>query len=254
MRAARKDEEEAELEREQRNAEWEAQDALLKLKADIAWDRFMRVLRRHLSQKAGFNPNQPRDEQGRWSDGGEASDDQSDSVQLAASEGRPIGPLGAARLAYQAVKRLIEAYRSDNMLSDLFGQKSGAVSVTTVDGEHIFGTHRGSQLYDRDDERDWRNLRDSIVTKNPRLGSTDHLGRYPLNALTHAETNVLTRAARKLGGSLAGRELEVITDRVMCPSCEVVLPHVVQELGNPTVTFVGPKGRVRTIQDGRWKD
>lgn len=245
-------------EREQREIEWEAECAERKHRADLAWGRFKAAFLRGdfaPHRKANLNPDQPRDELGRWADGGQSAQDASDKVRLAASEGLPpIGRLGAARFAYQAAKRLIEAYRSENLLIDLFGEKPGAVSVTTIDGEHIFGTHRGSHFYDRDDERDWRNLRDILVTKNPELGSSDNLGRYPLNALTHAETNVLVRAARRFGGSLAGRELEVLTDRDMCLSCEVVLPHVVQELGSPTVTFIGPKGPARTIQNGRWKD
>ncbi len=244
-------EEEAAHERKQREQEWEAECVERKYRADLAWERFKAAFMRGEfvpHRKANFNPDQPRDELGRWADGGQSAQDASDKVPLAASEGLPpIGPLRAARLAYQVAKRLIDAYRSENLLIGLFGEKPGAVSVTTIDGEHIYGTHRGSHFYDRDDERDWRNLRDILVTKNPELGSSDNLGRYPLNALTHAETNVLLRAARKVGGSLAGRDLEVITDRAMCLSCEIVLPHVVQELGNPAVTFIGPKGSARTI-------
>jgi hypothetical protein len=242
----------------QQQRAWEAECAEHKRRADIAWDRFKAAFMRGdfaARQKANFNPDQPRDELGKWTDGDHSAQEESDKVQLAASEGLPpIGPLRAARLAYQVAKRLIDAYRSENLLIDLFGEKPGAVSVTTIDGEHIFGTHRGSRLHDRDDERDWRNLRDALATKKPDLGSLDNLGRYPLNALTHAETNVLVRAARKFGGSLAGRELEVLTDREMCLSCDVILPHVVQELGSPTVTFIGPKGPARTIQNGQWKD
>jgi hypothetical protein len=84
-RAARKREEEAELERKheeqaelERERAWEERCAAFKLRSDLAWDRFMRVLRQYLSQKAGFNPDQPRDEQGRWTDSGSGSDGTAD--------------------------------------------------------------------------------------------------------------------------------------------------------------------------------
>lgn len=80
----------------------------------------------------------------------------------------------------------------------------------------------------------------------------ENVGRIPNNALFHAETNVLLRAARAKGGTLAGRSLEVLTDRPMCPSCDKLLPLVGLELENPTVTFIGPNGVVKTMRDGVW--
>jgi hypothetical protein len=73
----------------------------------------------------------------------------------------------------------------------------------------------------------------------------------PLNAFYHAETNVLLRAARQHGGSLAGRTLEVFGDRALCNNCKKVLPYVGLELGNPTVTFIEPDGTRWTMRDGR---
>ena len=75
-----------------------------------------------------------------------------------------------------------------------------------------------------------------------------------MDAVYHAETNVLLRAAREFGGTLAGRRLEVVVDKRMCPSCPDILPKVGLEIGNPTVTFIGPRGQVRTMQDGEWLD
>ena len=74
----------------------------------------------------------------------------------------------------------------------------------------------------------------------------------PSNALFHAETTVLLRAARRYGGTLAGRTLTVFGDTRMCNNCEDVLPYVGLELGNPTVTFVDPNGSTRTMHDGAW--
>src|SRR5262249_2870802 len=40
------------------------------------------------------------------------------------------------------------------------------------------------------------------------------------------------------------------TDCPMCNNCRLVLPYVGLELGNPTVTFVGPRGSAVTMRDG----
>jgi hypothetical protein len=74
----------------------------------------------------------------------------------------------------------------------------------------------------------------------------------PNNTLFHAETTVLLRAARENGGTLAGRMLEVYSDRELCNNCKIVLPKVGLELGNPTVTFIDDAGRRLTMRDGIW--
>jgi hypothetical protein len=76
----------------------------------------------------------------------------------------------------------------------------------------------------------------------------------PNNALFHAETTVLMRAAKQAGGTLAGRTLTVYGDSRTCNNCEIVLPYVGLELGNPTVTFVNPDGKTMTMRDGSWID
>jgi hypothetical protein len=49
---------------------------LLRLKCDVTALRFQRAMRRYaMALKAGFNPDQPRDEMGRWTDAGGASVD-----------------------------------------------------------------------------------------------------------------------------------------------------------------------------------
>ncbi len=51
----------------------ELRGKILRLKWLVAATRFEIVMRRHaLALKAGFNPDQPRDEQGRWTDAGGA--------------------------------------------------------------------------------------------------------------------------------------------------------------------------------------
>jgi hypothetical protein len=93
-----------------------------------------------------------------------------------------------------------------------------------------------------------------MLEKYPKVLATRNIGSKPNNALYHAETTVLLRAARENGGTLSGNNLVVIVDRRLCSSCEVLLPYVGRELGNPTVTFVDKIGRSRTMKDGRWED
>ena len=97
-------------------------------------------------------------------------------------------------------------------------------------------------------------LRDTLLVKHPDVMEPDFLGRRPNDAIYHAETTVLLRATRESGGTLAGRTLEVFIDRTMCRSCRTVLPYVGLELGNPTVTFIDPRGVTRTMRDGSWLD
>src|SRR4051794_4051553 len=43
----------------------------LRRKSDLAWDHFIRTFKRYAAQqKAGFNPDQPRDDLGKWTDAG----------------------------------------------------------------------------------------------------------------------------------------------------------------------------------------
>ena len=93
---------------------------------------------------------------------------------------------------------------------------------------------------------------DHILPARPR--GADELLFQITNALFHAESTVLLRAARANGGSLAGQRFEVHTDRHICRSCIEVLPKLGQELGNPMVTFINPNGTRRTMRDGKWVD
>jgi hypothetical protein len=108
-------------------------------------------------------------------------------------------------------------------------------------------------LYTSRDQAEADDLREKLLRKYPEL-ERENTGQKPMDAVYHAETNVLLRAARKFGGTLAGRRLEVVTDRRMCPTCPIILPKIGLELGNPTVTFIGPRGETRTMRDGKWTD
>jgi Bacterial CdiA-CT RNAse A domain len=76
--AARQREVKTALERERQERAWEAEFAELNRRADIAWERFIAAFMRcdfAPRGKANFNPDQPRDELGRWSDAGGAADE-----------------------------------------------------------------------------------------------------------------------------------------------------------------------------------
>jgi hypothetical protein len=195
-----------------------------KREAERSWQRFVQ------RAKAGFNPSQPRDELGRWSDGGGRPDGR---VWLAANDKPRLGPGTLAVIATQVAKRAIEAFRKDNLLLDLFGERPGTVSYTTLDGVEIFGSNSTSPTYTSRDRAAALQLRAKLIEKYPDVMDSDEAGRRPNDALFHAETTALLRAARANGGTLAGRTLEVHSDRALCPSCSEVLPLVGVELGDP---------------------
>ena len=178
-------------------------------------------------RRGGYDPNQPRVPAGN-SDGGQWTDDDRWTghplarVRIAASrELPPIGPLRIAHLLQRALK-IIETLRADNLLYDLFGRPRGTVSMLEIDGRTFFGSNSRLPLYTSRDRTEADAMREIIKRKYPDIpGSND--GEIPMDALYHAETNVLLRAAREHGGSLAGRTLEVITDNVMCNSCPLIL-------------------------------
>jgi hypothetical protein len=147
---------------------------------------------------------------------------------------------------------VIEAYRSEKGLRDLFNRKTGTVAWIRLDGKDIFGSNSDSPTYSRIDRAAAEAMRGTLLEKHPEVMNSDNIGRMPNNALFHAETTVLLRAARENGGTLAGRTMEVYVDDIVCNNCELVLPKVGLELGNPTVTFIDRTGRTLTMRDGRW--
>ena len=106
--------------------------------------------------------------------------------------------------------------------------------------------------YSRDDAVAAEKMRETLVEKYPGIMRSDNIGWKPNDALYHAEANLLMRAAKANGGDLSGKNLEVVVDRSMCGSCATVLPLVSRELGNPTVTFIGPNGVVKMLRNGDW--
>ena len=160
-------------------------------------------------------------------------------------------------LASQPPTQLINTYRSANNSRDLFGNETwprdrDTVSVSTINRIPFVGVNSSAPTYTTRDRRTAEIAVDTLVAKYPKTMKRGNIGQMPNNALFHAESTILLRAARANGGSLAKQRFEVRTDRNMCPSCEIILPKLGQELGNPTVTFVSPNGTRRTMRDGKW--
>jgi len=128
----------------------------------------------------------------------------------------------------------------------------GTVAYGEVDGTPFLGVNSRAPGYTDADRNAADQMRDGLLAKYPEVMNTDNIGRMPNDALYHAEATTLLRAAQANGGSLAGRTFEVHVDREMCRSCDLVLPSLGLELGNPTVTFIDAAGRRRTMRNGMW--
>jgi len=218
----------------------------------------------HGQHRGSYDPNQPRVPAGH-SDGGQWTDDDRwpdrrarlpGALQLAAAAERlPRNlrevPLYLARKAIEAIYRELASW-------DLFGHQNPdevTVAVTTIDGRRdIHGTSSRYGDWRTIDHVEVRRLRTVILRRNPHLAKGPGITEIPLDAFYHAETNLLLRAARENGGSLAGQTFDVFVDNETCPGCRTILGYVGRELGNPTVAFINSRtGRVMgVVRDGKW--
>jgi hypothetical protein len=205
----------------------------------------------------GYDPNQPRVPAGN-PDGGQWTSSGGGTPTRLAAERPSRGPGFGWLFLLDEAKRLIDAYREKNDPRDLFGRirkRVGTVTTTVIDDTRYWGINSTARTFTSADRRRAGELRDKLIEKYPDIMRTDNIGQKPNDAVFHAETTVLLRAARENGGTLAGRSLEVFGDRPLCPeSCRKVLPYVGLELGNPTVTFVDPNGERQTMRDGAWDE
>jgi hypothetical protein len=222
----------------------------------------------HGQRRGGYDPNQPRVPAGH-ADGGQWSDDERwtsgrwlrerwarlrGGLQFAATERPPIDP---RKFALFIARKLIEATYRELASWDLFGEHTSdqvTVAVTTIDGRDFHRTSSRRGDWRTVDHVEVRGLRSTILRRNPHLARRPSLTEVPLDAFYHAETNLLLRAAREHGGSLAGKSIDVFVDNEVCSSCKNVLRYVGLELGNPTVTFINSRtGRAMgVVRDGRW--
>jgi hypothetical protein len=183
----------------------------------------------------------------------------SDTIEgdIAAAEGETREAetrlLGLARLP---PNDLIDAYRREQGM-DLFGEpiwsrEQNTLATCQVDDLPLMGMNSDALTYTDRDRSAAEEMRDTLVASYPTILNRTNIGQVPNDALFHAETTCLLRAARANGGTLSGQTIEVHVDRPMCLSCRKVLPYIGLELGNPTVTFFGPDGSMRTMRDGAW--
>jgi hypothetical protein len=213
----------------------------------------MDIAARHISgHLSHFNPNQPRVPAGNPDGGQWTSSGGGTGNRLAAADTPRFGRGSALAILLEIAKRVIERYRSEHGLWDLFGHKRGTVAFTTIDGTDIFGSNSTSPTYTSVDRAAAISMRDILAKKYSEKFPAGNVGQMPNDAFFHAETTVLLRAARKNGGTLAQRTLTVHVDEGLCNNCAAVLPYVGLEVGNPTVTFVDPTGLTRTMRDGTW--
>jgi hypothetical protein len=105
--------------------------AILRLRCALATEDVLILGRRFLDIYKAYNPNQPRvpagnSEGGRWTSEGGGS-----PVRLASSDKNPFGRAGRIGVALDAARRLIDIFRDENYLQDLFGNKVGTVEATS---------------------------------------------------------------------------------------------------------------------------
>jgi len=198
-----------------------------------------------------YNPNQPRVPAG-GPDGGQWTDGSGGRVRLASSEIPRLGPRSKLGIAIFVARQAIKLFRDQNLLHNLFGHEEGTVAYTKINDVAIYGVNSDSSEYKDRDLIAAEQLRGELIKKYPDDMATENVGQKPNDAVFHAESNTLLRAARENGGSLAGQNLEVHVDRPMCSSCDRILPLIGLELGNPTVTFIGPSAVPKTMRDGGW--
>jgi hypothetical protein len=182
-----------------------------------------------------------------------------DSIEgdIAAVEGEAGEAQARLReLADQEPESLIDAYRRQqglDLLGDpIWSREQNTVATCKVGDVPLIGTNSGSITYTQQDQSTAERWRDALLQGYPTVMNTRRIGGFPNNAVFHAEATCLLRAARANGGTLAGQTIEVQVDRAMCASCRTVLPYIGLELGNPTVVFTDPSGRVRIMRDGLW--
>jgi hypothetical protein len=184
-----------------------------------------------------------------------------DRLAIGGNQGPPLNPPGPRTgTGTPSAQRFdgpawIDAYRAVNDMPVLGGREAtasneGSVAVAIIDGQPVFGINSRAPAYTDADRAAAMKMRDTLLEKYPDVMHTENVGWMPNDALFHAEATTLLRAAAANGGTLRGRTIEIRVDREMCDRCEVVLPIIGLELGNPTITMVDPMGPRGTIRDG----
>ncbi|MEQ1672312.1 MAG: hypothetical protein ABL893_15780 [Hyphomicrobium sp.] len=177
--------------------------------------------------------------------------------------GPPLGsapPIGGSAGAPQPGTPIFSApYRALLGMPTLSGpaanaKSDGTVAMAEIGGKFVYGLNSKSPGFEPEDYVSADAMRGVLIRDYPDTMTAQNIGRFPNDALYHAETKVLLRAAKQNGGTLSGKHLVVNVDRELCWRCDVVLPKVGLSLGNPTVTFIEPNGKRFTIKNGRWEN
>jgi len=173
--------------------------------------------------------------------------------------GPPLDPIagGNTGLSAPLPPVCIANYRNITGMPDIgdrlaYGSAEGTVAFASVDGKPVFGVNSDAPGYSVADGAAARTMRDRLIEAYPDVMNTDGMSWKPNDVVYHAEANALMRAAEPLGGSLAGRTIDVTVDRELCGSCRKALPLVGVQLGNPKVRFTDMSGATWVMQDGVW--
>jgi hypothetical protein len=136
----------------------------------------------------------------------------------------------------------------------VWSSEENTVAHCTLGNQPFIGVNsQALRSYTKRDYEDATRLRTKLIENYPEVMNSGNIGQRPNDAVYHAETNCLLRAARASGGTLKGQAVTMTVDRPMCPSCLEVLPKIGIELGNPTVTFLDEQGVVqRVMRGGEW--
>jgi hypothetical protein len=192
-----------------------------------------------------------------WSPQESLTDPNSIEGQIATARGkREEAEDRLIELARQEPQSVMDTFRRQHGL-DLTGEpawsrKRNTVALCRVGDQPFLGVNSGATgEYTFRDLLDATRLRTSLIEKYPHIMNTENIGQFPNASVFHAEVTCLLRAARGHGGSLTGKTVEMHVDRAMCGSCEVLLPYVGLELGNPTIITTDDDGVVTTIRDGK---
>lgn len=114
----------------------------IRLERRVAATRELGQLPSDAHARRGFDPNQPRVPAGHSEGGQWTSDGAGTYIRLAAADKPGPGPRNwLAEILLHLAMGVIEAYRSENGLRDLFGHKLGTVTWIKFNGKDIFGSN-----------------------------------------------------------------------------------------------------------------
>lgn len=133
-------------------------------------------------------------------------------------------------------------------------KSEGTVAAARIDGSIYVGVNSRSPSYSEVDRADANYFRDQLIETYPNKFFTANRGQKPNDFVYHAEATLLFRVWREKGGNLSGSAFVIRTDREMCNSCIDGLPFLGMALGNPSVRFVSPSGKTRTMRKGAWTE